>query len=349
MTIAFRLFAFAVICWIVGLPGAASAEKVKPDYTLTDTLPLPGSTRWDYLAFDAMNSRLFITRGDNVAVLDTHGKKIIATIPNLDGVHGVALAPGLNKGFITEGKANRVAVFDLKTFGILAKIPTGNKPDAVVYDEATGRVFAADGDSGELTVIDAANNQATATIKLDGQPEFAVVDGAGTLYVNLEDKSQIAVVDTRALKLVAHYDLARACDGPTGLAMDKARQRLFTVCANKNMLVVDAGTGKILDTLPIGAHSDAAVFDAATNFAFSSNGDGTLTVVGPADNGHYRVLDTAKTKVTARTMALDPLTHTIYMAAADTEGFDPPTEKNPEPHPHIKPDTFMILTVSASP
>jgi YVTN family beta-propeller protein len=332
----------------MAFPGSAHASILNPNYFLTDTLPLPGSTSWDYLTFDTTNHRLFITRGDSIDVLNTDSKKIIGTIPNLEGVHGVALAFDLGKGFVTEGTANRVTVFDLVTLKILTTVPTGNKPDAVVYDEATQRIFAANGDSGDLTTIDAKTDAVLGTIKLGGDPEFAAVDSKGHLYINLENKAQIAVVDTQNLKTTAHYNLAPVCERPTGLTIDTAHDHLFSTCANKSMLVVNATTGKTLDVLPIGQHSDAAVYDAETGLAFSSNGDGTLTVVGLSDDGHYKVVRTVQTKTTARTMALDTATHKIYLAAAETDGFDPPTEKHPEPRPHIKPDTFRILTIDTS-
>jgi DNA-binding beta-propeller fold protein YncE len=348
MVVSARFFpAVAAIFFLSSLP-AAHAENSKPAYALTDTLNLPGPTRWDCLTFDAPHHRLFITRGERVDVLDTQAKKVVGAISNLEGVHAVALAPEFNKGFVTEGKANRVTIFDLTTLKALTTVPTGDKPDVAVYDEATRQVFVADGESGDLTVIDAASGALVGKVVLGGQPEFIAADGKGRLYVNLEDKAQIAVVDAKALKTTAHYDLTPACTSPTGLAIDRAGARLFSVCASKAMMVVDAATGKIIDALPIGQHSDGAAFDPATGLAFSSNGDGTLTIVGAGEDGRYKVLQNVATKATARTMALDPVTHAVYLAAAETEGFEPATADRPEPRAHIKPDTFMILTVSPS-
>ena len=311
---------------------------------MTDTIPLPGALRWDLLTFEAKKHRLFIARSDSVDVVDMEAKKITGSIP-ADGAHGVALAPEFNRGFISNGKSSTLTIFDLETLTPISTVPTGTKPDVVVYDDQTKQVFAANADSGDITAINAKDGTIVGTIKLDGQPEFIALDGKGKLFVNLEDKSQIDVVDIKTLKVTNHFDLAPNCEGPTGLAIDKAHNRLFSVCANKSMLVVDAATGKIIDTPPIGQHSDGAVFDEAKGLAFSSNGDGTLTVVGE-DSGHYKVVQAVQTNVTARTMTLDPLTHTIYLAAAETEGFDSPTEQHPEPRPHVKPDTFMLLTVS---
>ncbi len=334
---------FAVLVCFSFMAAPAHADVAKSNYVMTDTIHLPGAVRWDLLTFDANKHRLFIARGDSVDVVDMEAKKIIGSIP-ADGAHGVALAPEFGKGFISNGKSNTLTVFDLETLKPISTIPTGTKPDVVVYDDQTKQIFAANADSGDITAINAKDGTVVGAIKLDGQPEFIALDGKGKLFVNLEDKSQIDVVDLKTLKVINHFDLAPQCEEPTGLAIDKAHNRLFSVCANKNMLVVDAGDGKIINTLPIGQHSDGAAFDEAAGLAFSSNGDGTLTVVG-MDNGHYKVAQTIQTKVTARTMTLDPLTHTVYLAAAETEGFDPPSEKHPEPRPHVKPDTFMVLVI----
>jgi YVTN family beta-propeller protein len=341
----FHHLVLAVLLCASGLAFDAHAASAKPNYALRETFHLPGATHWDLMAYDSKNHRLFVTRGDSLDIFDTATKKIIGSIPTA-GAHGVALASELGKGFVSNGKANTVTIFDLATLKGIATVPTGTKPDALAYDDFTQRVFVANADSSDMTVINAKDGTVVETIKLMGQPEYAVVDGKGKLFVNLEDKSQIVVLDTKDLKIVSRYDLAPNCDGPRGLAIDAARNRLVSVCANKNMLIVDAGNGKIIDTLPIGQHSDAATFDAAKNLAFSSNGDGTLSVVGLAEDGHYKVLETVETKPTARTMALDPLSHTIYLVAAETEGFDPSTEQHPEPRPHIKPHTFMVLIVT---
>ena len=340
-------FALVFLTALVAMAAPVFAESA-PNYALKESISLPGPVRWDFLVFDAPSHRLFITRSDRVDVFDTADKKVVASIQGLEGVHGVALVPKTNKGFISEGTADRVTVFDIKTLKPIQKIPTGKKPDTVVYEKATGHVFVADADGDDFTVIDAGTGDVVSTIKLDGDPEFAVFDGKGKLYVNLEDKSKIEVIDTKTLKTLGLYNLAPACEGPTGLALDKASHTLFSVCASKHMVVVDANTGKIEDTLDIGGHPDAAIYDPDTGLTFSSNGEGTLTVVGKAADGHYKVLQTVPTKATARTMALDPVTDVIYLSAAETEGFDPPTAKHPEPRPHVKPDTFMLLTVAPS-
>ena len=219
-----RLVASAAVGFsIAGLLSPAYAENAKPAYALADTLHVPGPTRWDALTFDAARRRLFITHGDSVDVLDVDAKKIAATIPGLSGVHAVALAPEFNKGFITEGKADRVAMFDLTTLKVASTAPAGKKPDLIFYDEATKRAFAANAESGDLTAIDAASGAVAGTIALEGKPEFIAADGKGRLYVNLEDKAEIAVVDAAAMKVLARYDLSASCKSPTGLAMDRAK------------------------------------------------------------------------------------------------------------------------------
>jgi YVTN family beta-propeller protein len=345
MRICFPYILLAVfVCWL-SFENRAHAQTPNPDYTVIDTIPLPGATRWDYLTFDAKTNYLFITRGDGVDVLDTTLKKIVSTIADLHGTHGVALATDLGKGFISEGTANDVAVFDLITLKVTSTIPVGTKPDAIVYDTATQRVFAANGNSGDMTIIDAKDNKVVTTLTLDGKPEFAVGDGKGMLYVNLEDQSQLLAIDARNLKITGRYNLAPACNEPTGLAIDAKQERLFSVCGNKSMVVVNGTTGKIMETLPIGAHSDAAAFDSEKGLAFSSNGDGTLTVVVADGSDHYKIIQTVTTLPTARTMAVDPVTHQIYLAAAETDGSEAPTAQHPDPRPKIKPDTFKILVV----
>lgn len=322
-----------------------AASAIDTNYRVIETLHLPGPVRWDYLTIDPTRYRLFVTRGDRVDVVDLKTKEPIGSISDTQGVHGVALAPDLGRGFTSNGTANSATMFDLVTLKPLEIIKTGTKPDAIVYDPATQRVFTANGQSADLTAIDGEKGVAVSTIKLGGEPEFAVVDGRGHLYVNIVDRAQVTVIDTRRLTVEAHYDLAPHCQGPTGLSIDLQRQRLFVSCRNQVMVVVAAETGKIVTTLPIGQFSDATVFDAEKGLAFSSNSDGTLTIVDARDPDHYSVLQSIMTAPGARTMALDPNTHRIYLATAEIERIDPPTAARPHPRPQMKPDTFMILTV----
>jgi hypothetical protein len=331
---------------LVGLQGRAAAaeEPRSPAYRVVGRIPLPGAVRWDYLTFDSARSRLFISRGETVDVLDVRTGQQVGTIPGTQGVHGVALAPGLNLGFTSNGASNSVTVFDLTTLQPTGTVATGAKPDAIVYDPFSHRVLAADGKGDHVTVIDAQTRTAAGRVELPGAPESAVVDGLGTYYVNIEDRSLLVAVDTKTLTVKATYDLAPGgCEGPTGLAIDAAKQRLFTTCSNKVMLVIDGPSGRIVASLPIGAGSDAAVFDSGSHLAFSSNRDGTLTVVTEASPDHYRVLDTVQTLPGARTVALDPTTHRLYLATAEVD------DSGPQPtngRPRWKPGSFMILTVA---
>ena len=345
-TLLSRSITLAALAVALALPVAATAGP--PGYALVDTRHLQGATRWDYLTVDPQGHRLFITRGDSVDVLDVTTGAIVGSIPDTKGVHGVALASELGKGFVSAGQANAVTVFDLATLKTVATIPVGTKPDAIVYDAAARRVFVANGGSGDLTAIDAGTDAVVGTVALGGRPEFAVVDGKGRLFVNLEDKSQLAVVDTASLRLIARYDLAPACESPAGLAIDTGRARLFASCRNRVMVVIDAASGRIGDVLAVGASSDAAVYDPGPKLAFSSNGDGTLTVVD-ASGERCQVVEIVRTVPTARTMALDPSSHRIYLVAAETDGVEPATADRPHPHPHFKPGSFMVLTVERVP
>ena len=317
---------------------ALPVHAAAPAYRVTHQEVLPGAVRWDYLTYDAGSGRLYITRGDHVDVYDTKLGRVVGSVANTPGVHGVALAPELNRGFISDGRSNTVTVFELLTLKVLATLPAGKKPDAIVYDAFTNRVFAANGDSGTLTVIDAAKSEVLGTVDIGGKLEFAAVDGKGRLYVNIENKNALAVVDTVKLRVLARYDLSASCEGPAGLAIDPATERLFVGCRNQKMAVVSGGTGKILATVPIGKGCDATAYDGALKLAFSSNGEGTLTIIS-ADT--YAVMQTLVTQPTARTMALDESSHRIYTVAADREA---PIVAGVRPR--LTPGTFTLLTVS---
>ncbi len=341
----FRLILLAIFIPVIMVAVSGAARADGPEYTVLETLHLPGAVRWDYLTIDTAGRRLFITRGDSVDVLDVTTGKVIGSIADTWGAHGVALAPEFGKGFVSDGAANTVTAFDLATLKTIATVPTETKPDAIVYDSASRRVFAANGDSGSLTVIDVMSDVVVGTVALGGRPEFAAADGKGRLYVNLEDIARIAVIDTIEMKVVANYDLGSVCKAPSGLAIDAIGNRLFSTCRNRVMAVVDAATGALRASLPIGAATDAAAYDPGTRLAFSSNGDGTLTVIDASQPDHFTVVQTVPTMPTARTMALDPSTHRIWMAAAETDGVEAATAERPHPRPRLKPESFMILTV----
>lgn len=308
---------------------------------------LGGTGGWDLLAVDAASRRVFITRGEHLVVADVDSGKPVADLPGLQRAHGVALAPALRRGFVSSGGDDRVVAFDLQTFAPVGDVRTGKNPDAIVFDAGSGHVFAFNGKSDDATVIDAASNVAVATIALPGQPELAVADGKGRVYVNLEDKNQVVEIDARSNTVSAIWPLA-GCEEPTGLAIDVAHARLFSVCANQQMVVLDARDGKRVASLPIGKGPDGAAFDAASGNAFSSNSDGTLTVVHEDDPAHFRVVATVATPARSRTIALDEKTHRVVLPMATFGAAPAPTADAPHPRPAMVPDSFGFVVVGSS-
>ncbi len=328
---------FALIASL-SLTWGAPAHATEPDYHVADQQSLPGNARWDYLTFDGASRRLFITRGDHVDVYDTALRRIVGSINGTAGVHGVALVPAMNKGFTSDGDGKTVTVFDLSSLKVLAKIPVLSSPDAIAYDPFSKRIFTANGDAGSLTVIDATTNAVISTVEIGGSLEFMAVDGKGRLYVNLEEQNGLAVIDTAKLTVLARHDMSAGCNEPTGLAIDAATDRLFAVCRNQKMLAISGSTGEILATVGIGKGCDAVAFDKTSNKVFTSNGEGTLSVVS-ADS--YKVEQTARTKPSARTLALDATGPRIFTVAADPEGVPAPGTR-----PRMKPGTMVLLTLS---
>ncbi len=318
----------------------------KPRYIVTDTIPVPGDVRWDTLTLDAKHHHLFIAHSDRVDVLNVAKKYLVGSILHTDSAHGIALAPDLHQGFISNGNAGTVTVFDSVTLRSLKTVAVGENPDAILYDTATQRVFAANGNSRDLTVIDATQDDVIGTISLEGEPEFMAADATGHLYVNLVDVAQIAVIDMQQQRIDKRYNLAPECSEPTGIALDQRRQRLFVSCRNNALVVVAADSGEKLATLPIGSRTDGAAFDAALDLAFSSNGDGTLTIVGHTRGDRYTVVQTLKTLLGARTIALDPHSHRIYLATATVDRAAPPMAEAPFQRYRYKPHTFRIVVVS---
>ncbi|HZX70833.1 MAG TPA: YncE family protein, partial [Rhodanobacter sp.] len=323
------------------LPMTSQAASPSPAPRLLSTMSLGGPGGWDYLSFDAPHRHLFVSRGDRVLVLDVDQHKQIGTIANTPGVHGIALAPDLGRGFTSNGKAASVTEFDLTTLKTVATISgTGQNPDAILYDRPSHHVLTFNGHSNNASVIDPAKGAVIATIALPGKPEFAVSDGAGHVYNNIEDKSELVEIDTRSNKVLHVWPLA-PCQSPSGLAIDTRHHRLFSVCDNKLMAVTDALDGHQVASVPIGEGPDAVVFDAATSTIYSSNGEsGTITAVHQDDSDHYHVSATIPTQVSARTEALDPKLHRLYLSAARFG-----TTRQPNGRHTIEPDSFGILTV----
>ena len=287
-------------------------------YVADKTIPLPGNGGYDYVFIDQANHVLYASHGTAVNVVDLKTEKVIGTIDNMKGVHGIAIVNDLNRGFISDGKGNAAVAFDTKTFKVIKAIPlTGTDADGIIYDPSSKKVFVFEGDSKAAVVVDPQSLTQVAAIDLGGGPEFAVADGDGLIYNNLEDKSSLDVIDTKTMKVIKNYPLD-PCGGPTGLAIDKANQRLFTVCRqNKGMSVVDISTGKVVQTLPIGAGVDAVVYDVENKMVIASNGDGTASVFKQNSPDSYTLVQTLVTQFRAKTMAMDFSTHKLYFPVVD--------------------------------
>lgn len=338
------------ICLTTALVGVflfttLEAQSQKSGYHVADNVKIGGDGGWDYLVADTMTERLFISRGTHVQVFDLGKKSVVGDIPNTNGVHGIALVPEFHKGFTSNGRDSSVTVFDLATLKILktVKIPARN-PDAIVYDPFTKRVFTFNGGSSSAMAIDAQTDSVVGTLALDGRPEFAVSDGKGKMYVNLEDKSLVVAFDPKGLTVISRWPLSPG-EEPSGLALDKANQRLFSVCGNKMMVVLDALSGKIVSTLPIGGGVDAAAYDPVRHLVFSSNGEGTITVIRQESADKYSVVENVETQRGSRTMSLDEKTHKIYLSAAMFGPPPAPTAERPHPRGAMEPGSFSILVL----
>jgi len=313
-------------------------------YRVIQTYKLGGDGGWDYLNLDSSSRRLFISRATHVMVMDADSDKSVGDIPDTPGVHGIAFAPELGRGFTSNGREGTVTIFDLQTLKPITKVKAGENPDAILYDPATKRVFTFNGRSQDSTAIDAAKGTVVGTIKLEGKPEFAVSDGKGELFVNIEDKSQLVAIDPNKLEVKSRWPLA-PCEEPSGLSMDRKNRRLFSGCDNKLMAVVDADSGKVITTLPIGDGVDATAFDEETGLAYASCGEGVLTVVREESPNKFSVVDNVKTQEGARTLALDSKTHNVFVVTAKFGPPPAPTVEQPHPRHTILPDSFVVLVV----
>jgi DNA-binding beta-propeller fold protein YncE len=320
------------------------ATAAGPGYHVVNTFKLGGEGGWDYLTMDSASRRLYISRGTHVIVIDVDSGKSVGDIADTPGVHGIALARELGRGFTSNGREGTVSIFDLDTLKPLGKIKVGENPDAILYDPATKRVFTFNGRSHDASAIDAAKGTVVGTIKLDGKPEFAATDEKGGVFVNIEDKSEIQALDPNKLEVKATWPLA-GCQEPSGLAIDRKHRRLFSGCDNKVMAVVDADSGKVLTTLPIGEGVDATAFDPETGLAFASCGEGVLTVVREESADKFSVAENVPTQRGARTMALDGKTHQSFVVTAKFGPPPAPTADQPHPRPAILPDSFVVLVV----
>jgi DNA-binding beta-propeller fold protein YncE len=323
---------------------AALVAAAEPEgYRLLKTIPVAGDGGWDYVTVDDAARRVYLSHGNQVDVLDADSGELAGTIADTKGVHGIAIAPDVGRGFTSNGRADTVTIFDLKTLKTLGVVKTGKNPDAIIYDPASKRVFAFNGRSASATAIDAAEgkvveSKAVGTVELGGQPEFAAADGAGHVFVNLEDKNTLVKFDAKELKVLERWPLAPG-ETPTGLSMDTHNKRLFVGCRNKLLVVVNAEDGKVVAKQPIGERVDATAFDPETGLVFASCGDGTVTVVHQDGPDKYSLVQTLKTKVGSKTMGLDRKTHKLFLPSADFK----PDPNNPRGRPTMVPKTFAVL------
>ncbi len=332
-----------VVCLVV-LTGSVltAASNATSGYHLIKKITLGGEGGWDCLTVDTEGHRLFISRSSHVMVVDEDSGKVIGDIANTMGVHGIAVVSEVGKGYTSNGRDSSVTIFDLKTLKTLGQVKVGSNPDIIIYDPASKRVFTFNGGSRDATAIDTKDGKVTGTVSLDGRPEFAVADEAGHIYVNLEDQSQIVSFDSRKLSVENRWPLAPG-EEPTGIAMDRQHKRLFATCANNLMIIMNSENGKVVASVPIGSGVDGIAFDADRSLAFSSNGDGTLSVIHEDSPDKFSVVDTVTTQKGARTLALDPVTHRIFTVTALFGDTPAPTAEHPHPRPSIVPGSFVLL------
>ena len=331
----------ALFCCLIFAVNAYAADA---GYHVIKRLKIGGEGGWDYLTVDGSARRLYISRGTHVMVVDLDTDKVIGDIPDTRGVHGIAVAPELNRGYTSNGKADTSTIFDLKTLKTIGEVKTGNNPDAILYDPPSKRVFTFNGRSRDATVFDAASGKVERTIALGGKPEFAVTDGKGKIYVNVEDSNEVVEIDSINTRVSRRFSL-KPCDEPTGMGLDAEQGRVFSGCHNRIMTVLNTKSGKVIASVPIGGNVDGNGFDSGTGLVFSSNGDGTLTVVREDSPGKFEVLETVMTQRGSRTMAIDPKTHNIYLPAARFSQPKASTLTGTKSRPEMIKDSFEVLVV----
>jgi DNA-binding beta-propeller fold protein YncE len=333
-----------VLCLFYVVVVGSIAYAAAPGYHVIKNIQIGGEGGWDYLSIDNEARRLYVSRSTHVIVIDIDSNKIVGDIPDTPGVHGIAIASELGRGFISCGKSNTAVIFDLKTLKIIGQVKTGTNPDAILYEPAYKKVYTFNGKSNDATVFDAVSGKINATIALGGKPEFAAADKKGKVYVNIEDTAEVAEIDGKSLSVSRRFSL-KPGEEPTGLGLDKEHHRVFSGCHNKVMTVLDLNKGKVIAAVPIGSGVDGNGFDQETGLAFSANGEGTLTVVKESTPGKFEVAETVPTQRGARTMAIDAQTHNIYLPAAEFAPALEPTSENPKPRPTQIKDTFVVLVI----
>ena len=330
--------AFLVISSIKAQPAGAG-------YHIIDSLRLGGEGGWDYLSVDTTARRLYVSRGTRVQVVDLAQHSVIGEIPNTPGVHGIALVPALGRGYTSNGRDSSVTVFDLKSLNVIVTLKiNARNPDAILYDPFSRRIFTFNGGSANATAIDVGSSTVAGTIPLGGKPEFGVSDASGRIYVNIEDKSEVVVIDPMALAVLKRWTLSPG-EEPTGLALDREHRRLFAVCGNRLMVVLDADSGSMIATTAIGDGVDGVMYDPATRLAFSANGEGTMTVVREETPAKYSPVEIVPTRRSARTLVLDEKSHRIYTVAARFGPPPPPTADRPRPRPTIVPESVTLYVI----
>ena len=325
-----------LVCFLISMASISTAQS---GYHLVNTLHIPSPGRWDYIAVSPIGDNLYVSHQTQVNIINKNTGDSTGVIANTTGVHGIAFATEFNEGYISNGKLNNLTVFNLKTNETIGNVVTGENPDAIMYDDFTKRIYVCNGKSKDLTIIDPKDNKVIKTVFLDGKPETAVSNNAGLIYINIEDKNEIVVVDAKTFAIRNRWKTGKG-EEPSGLAIDTKTKRLFAGCSNKLLIVMDAATGKIIKELPIGDGCDGVAFDAELKLVFSSNGDGTLTVIREKSPKDIDVLENVQTKKGARTIAIDEHTHKIYLPTAD---FAP--AKTKESRPEMIPGSFQVLVL----
>ena len=320
---------------------SAFGLSAQSNYKIARKIQVSGEGSWDYITVDGKASRIYASHATTAVVVDIKTGNVLGSIPDTKGIHGIALSQEINRGYTSNGRDSSVTVFDLTTLKTIEVIKgTGANPDCIMYDSFSKKIFTFNGRSNSSSVIDTKTNKVVATIPLDGKPEFAATDGKGNIFVNIEDKSVINVIDAKNFKVIQHWSIAPG-EEPSGLALDNETHRLFSVCSNKLMVVTDSQTGKVITTLPIGDRCDGVTFDPAKKIAYSSNGEGSITVVQEVDANTFKVLETIQTLQGAKTIAIDNTTHHLYLPTAEYGVAATGERRAP-----IKPNTFMILDVA---
>ncbi len=332
--------AFLLFCSLLVSTTSYAAD---PGYHVIKKLQLGGEGGWDYLTVDNAARRLYISRSTHVMVIDIDTDKVVGDISDTPGVHGIAIASELGRGFTSNGRVNTATIFDLKTLKVIGEVKTGQNPDAILYDPVSRRVFTFNGRSKDATVFEAASGEVVSTIALGGKPEFAATDNKGNVYVNIEDTNEVVEIDSGKLLLTKRYSL-KPCEEPTGMGLDAEHHRVYSGCHNKLMVILDTKAGKVIATVPIGGGVDGNGFDPETALAFSSNGDGTITMVRESSPGKFDVVETVNTQRGSRTMAIDPKTHNIYLPAARFQQAES-TAKESRQRPTMIEGSFSILVV----